>query len=255
MVEFIIFIIGVCIGSFVNVLGDRLPLGKDIFLGRSVCDHCKKKLGILDLIPVVSYIFLTGKCRYCYKHISIQYPVVEVAVALGFVYIYIKQLALFLPSPFIIGTIFLWIIYSLLIAIVISDWKYLIIPNSLVFAISILTLLFLLYYSPTLLGIRVVTAACSFLFLWIIYLFTKGKGMGFGDVKYSIFMGLFLGYPETIIAFYLAFLTGAGAGIILLLLGRARFGQHIPFGPFLVLATIVTFIWKNELLSLFLRLF
>lgn len=246
MIEFIIFLLGLCIGSFVNVLGDRLPLGKDIFMSRSVCDHCKKRIKAIDLIPVVSYLLLSGRCRFCHKKISIQYPLVELTTAFTFVGIYTSNLP---------HAIFLIIVFSLFIAIVIADIKYLIIPNSLVFILVALCLVFILVYSPTFLVNRLITALGAFAFLWFIYAVTKGRGMGFGDVKFSVVMGLFLGYPEIIIAFYIAFLTGAAAGIILLLTGRSRLGQHIPFGPFLVWGTVATFIWKNQLLEIFLRLF
>ncbi|MBI2029453.1 prepilin peptidase [Candidatus Gottesmanbacteria bacterium] len=245
MIELTIFIIGVCIGSFVNVLGMRLAKGKNIFNDRSVCDHCHKKLLAIDLIPVLSYFMLGGKCRFCHRKISIQYPIVELTTAFAFLGIYTAGFP---------HTVFLMVVFSLFLAIVIADWKYLIIPNSLVFALISISLLFNIVYSPQLLMNRLLTSIGAFAFLWIIYTLTRGKGMGFGDVKFSLVMGLLLGYPQIIIAFYIAFLTGAGVGIILLLLHKAKFGQHIPFGPFLVLATIVTFIWEKQLLIIFLKI-
>lgn len=244
MIELIIFITGLCIGSFINVLGDRLPKGKNVLNDRSVCDHCHSKLLAIDLIPVLSYFMLGGKCRFCHRKISIQYPIVELVTAFAFLGIYTAGFP---------HTVFLMTVFSLFLAIVIADWKYLIIPNSLVFILISISLLFNIIYSPQLLLNKLLTSLGAFVFLWIIYTLTRGKGMGFGDVKFSLVMGLFLGYPQIVIAFYIAFLTGAGVGIILLLLHKAKFGQYIPFGPFLVLATIATFIWEKQLLIIFLK--
>lgn len=246
MMEVLFFTLGLFIGSFLNVLSDRLPKDEDVFWGRSHCDHCKKKLRPLDLIPVLSYIFLRAKCRYCHKKISIKYPAVELSTGLGFVYIYSYS-----SSP--ISLIFLLLLFSIFVVIFMSDLQYLIIPNTVVFPGVILVLLYKLIYFHGSLIPNIIAGFGAFLFLYFLYLITRGRGMGFGDVKFSLIMGILLGFPEIVIAFYIAFLTGAFVSFILLLLGRVHFGQQIPFGPFLVLSTIITYLWRENLLALFLK--
>lgn len=243
MIAVFIFILGAFIGSFLNVLADRLPKGEQVIKGRSYCDHCKKKLSPFDLVPVLSYLFLRGQCRSCHKKISVKYPLVELATGLGFAYLYSHS-----------ASIFLFILFSILVVIFMSDLQYLIIPNTVVIPGIFLVLVYKFLYSPQSLITAIITALGAFLFLYFLYLVTRGRGMGFGDVKFSLLMGLLLGFPEIVIAFYIAFLTGAFVSLILLLLGRVHFGQQIPFGPFLVLATIITYLWRENLLTLFLKL-
>jgi leader peptidase (prepilin peptidase)/N-methyltransferase len=146
-----------------------------------------------------------------------------------------------------------------LIVIFFIDLEHQIIPDEILLPLIVLfsiRQIFLLFslspitypLSPTF------SAIGAFLFLFIIYLVTKGKGMGFGDVKFAFLMGLVLGYPKIIVAFYLAFLTGALVGIILILGRKAKFGQKIAFGPFLALSTIISFLWGDKILSLALKI-
>lgn len=247
----IIFLLGLCIGSFLNVVSDRLPKNKSLG-GRSHCDHCKKMLSGLDLIPVFSFLFLRGRCRYCKKKISVKYIFVELLTGILFLFIF-----LVVPPQFTFLSLSLFfsllVIYSCLIGILSSDVKYRIIPDELtgiflVFTLYIRFVTHTLFWESLLSGIIL----CS-VFL-ILYVITRGRGMGMGDVKFAFPMGIFLGFPYVIVGFYVAFLTGALISIILIIVGKKRFGQTIAFGPFLVFATIVSNFFGQPLWDIFQKL-
>ena len=224
---------GLAVGSFLNVLIDRLPQGKNVLTGRSVCDHCGKKLRWFELVPLLSFFIQGGRCRRCHKKLSWQYPIVELATAVGFVIV--------VPSY--------WIIFSSLLVIFVADFKYQIIPDSMII-IGVIGVI----GAVGVIGENVLAgigASLFFLFLWVI---TRGKGMGLGDVKLAFLMGLLLGFPNIIIASYLAFLTGAGVGVILILLGKKKLKEKIAFGPFLVAGTVIAFLWGEQLLAVWRRL-
>ncbi|MBI2612165.1 prepilin peptidase [Candidatus Gottesmanbacteria bacterium] len=238
----ILFLLGICIGSFLNVVSDRLPRGLTLG-GRSRCDHCKKILGILDLVPVISYLLLSGKCRYCKRKIAWQYTAVEIVTGITFVILYIF-------FPLNLSFFFRLILYSCLIAIFLADIKFRIIPDQLVILMGIAAIM-LRFWDVTFGWEAILSGlALSFIFL-ILYLLTSGRGMGMGDVKFAFVMGLMLGFPVVIVGFYVAFLTGALVSIILILGGKKRFGQTIAFGPFLVLATVISDIFGDRLWELF----
>lgn len=225
----ITFLIGLCVGSFLDVLADRLPRGEDVLWGRSHCDYCKKNLRWFELIPVVSYVLQGGRCGRCHKTLSIQYPLSELVTGLGFLFLY--------PS------IPLMIVFSVLVVIFLSDFHTQIIPDSMVALGSIGAILYHISYAT------IVSAIVSFAFLYILWTVTRGRGMGFGDVKYAFFMGLFLGFPNIVVGLYVAFLTGAVTGVILILTGKKRWKSAIAFGPFLVVGTVVAFLWGQNILA------
>ena len=217
-----LFLLGLCLGSFINCLVYRLNHGLSPLVGRSFCPQCKHQLAWRDNIPLISFILLRGKCRYCHSPISVQYPLVELATGILTVSIFNFQFSI----------INLLIVYAL-IAIFVSDLRYGTIPDEIVLPAIGLSL----FKANFLAGLG---AAGFFLALVLI---TRGQGMGLGDVKLAALMGLFLGYPKIILALYLAFLTGAFFGVILILLKKKRFGEHIPFGPFLTTSTIIAIFW------------
>jgi len=244
-----IFTLGLCIGSFLNVLIYRLPRSLSI-LGRSFCPKCKKKISWRDNIPILSFIFLKGRCRFCQSPISIQYPLVELATGI---------LTLFIVHYILIydvwaGVYFLFIIYSLIV-IFVSDLRYQIIPDRIVYPAIFATFIYqIIFHTPEYEKYLLTGFAAAGFFLFL-YFLTKKKGMGLGDVKLAGLMGLILGWPKIIVALCLAFLTGATIGVIMVLIGKKKFGEHIPFGPFLVGATIVSFFLGEQILNWYLKLF
>ncbi|MFH1833237.1 MAG: prepilin peptidase [Candidatus Levyibacteriota bacterium] len=262
MVIFLLFFLGLGIGSFLNVVIDRLPRGESVFKGRSHCEACKKKLAWYDLIPFVSFIILKGRCRYCHSPISFYYPVVELTTGITFVLVF-----LFFPNEnikyqisnikYFAELIYYLFIVSSLIVIFFIDLKYGIIPDRILLVAVVATFAYVSLILNSLFLIHLLAGFGAFFFFLLIFLITKGKGMGFGDVEYVFLAGLFLGFPKIIIALYMAFIIGAFVALALVIAGRKKFSKDtIPFGPFLVLGTLLAFFYSHEIIELipFLRL-
>lgn len=244
-----IFILGLCIGSFLNCVIYRLEEGKKLS-GRSFCPHCKHTLKWLDLFPIFSFIFLAGKCRYCQKKISVQYPLVEFLNAVLFLAIF---LFLGLSQP--LNLIFLFYIASSLVVIFVYDLKHYEIPDKVLFPAIAVALIYNLFFNFNLIinyGIAVVIAAGFFL---AIFVFSGGKWIGFGDVKFAILMGLLLGISKVLTALFLAFLFGAIISIILLSFYGKKMKSEVPFGPFLVMGTFLALFYGEKIVKWYLSFF
>lgn len=225
--------VGLALGSFLGAFTHRLPRKESFVEGRSRCPHCRAEIKWYDNIPLFSFLLLGGRCRSCGQKISVRYPLIELATALGILGIYILNL----KSP-----IFLILVLLLTISIFVIDLEKKIIPDELIFLGLGLTILALLLGWDDNFYLHFLGGFSSSFFLLLIHLVTKGKGMGLGDVKYALFAGTFLGWPGAISWLFLSFLTGAGVGVILILLGKARLGRHIPFGPFLAVSFLLTWL-------------
>lgn len=252
IIAYLLFFLGLSIGSFLNVLIYRLPNGLRL-AGRSICPHCKKKIAWHDNIPLLSFVLLRGKCRQCRSPIGWQYPAVELATGVLFVLVFlllgIKNQELRIMDLVTLGY-YLFII-SALIAIFFADLRYGIIPDKIVYPLIVLSLVYLLLIHYSLFITHFLSAFGAFAFLLLLFLITRGRGMGFGDVKLAFLIGLFLGFPKIVIVLYVAFLTGAAVSLILVLWGKKKFsGGTIPFGPFLVFGAFVAFFAGKELLRL-----
>jgi len=235
----VIFLCGLIVGSFLNVVIYRLPRELDFVKGRSFCPKCKHKISWFDNVPILSFLMLRGRCRFCQSPISWRYPAVELLTGGLFLLGYLSHLSNLS-----------FVLFSGLIVIFFIDLEHQIIPDEIVIPLSIIFIVFALITNYQLLITNYFLSGLgSFLLLLLLYLVTCGKGMGFGDVKLAFLMGLVLGFPKIVVAFYLAFLTGAIAGVILILLGRAKFKQKIAFGPFLVLGTVVSSLWGDKILK------
>ncbi len=256
MFLFFIFVLGLFIGSFINVLADRLPRNESVIKSRSRCDKCKKTLKWYDLIPLLSFIILKGKCRYCSIPLSFYYPIIEFTTGTMF-----AITTLFVVNNFqlpitnyqlLITLIYHLFIISSLIVIFFADLKYGIIPDKIIFPAIFVSLLYIILNTYYL--IPILSAVGAGLFFLLLFLITKGHGMGFGDVKFSFLIGLILGFPNIIVSLYVAFLTGAIVGCILIIWRKKRlFGTAIPFGPFLVIGTLTAIFFGDTLIQTFLR--
>lgn len=256
LIYLFIFLIGLAIGSFLNCFLYRFK--EEISLsGNSFCPKCKHKLSAFDLVPLFSYIFLRGKCRYCDEKISWQYPLVELVTGLGFVYIFawINPIEIFGLLKFgLISAIF-----SLLVFIFVYDLKYFIIPNKIIYSAIILAglrvvLVSFIAGSLSVFSYYLLSAVGAFLFFFMIHYFTEGKGIGFGDVRFAFFMGLFLGFPNVLVGLFLAFVLGAIVGLLLMLAKKKGRKDKLPFGPFLIIGTIAAFFWGEIIIKLYLSL-
>lgn len=250
------FLIGLCVGSFLNVLIDRLPRNESI-LGRSYCENCKKTLKPLDLIPIISFFYLKGKCRYCRSPLSYQYPLIEFLT--GFLFVltafYFSSGTIFPPKTVqpmadIFQLIYYFSIVSCLVVVFFADLKYGIIPNKIIFPAIIFSLLFLIIFNSHSTLNYLFSGLGAFVFFLALYLLTKGRGMGFGDVKFAFLIGVFLGFPGTFFALYVAFLTGGLVGLILILWKKKKMKYAIPFGPFLVIGVFISLFFQNQLKSI-----
>lgn len=256
------FIFGIFIGSFLNVLVDRIPRNEGFLTGRSYCESCKKPLQWLDLLPIISFVALKGKCRYCHSPIGFWYPLVEVSTGVMFVatFFFVTQTS----STYHVSSImygiqsayFLFVISSLIV-IFFTDLKYGIIPDKILYPLTFVSFLYVLLTTQYMILPHLLSGVGAMFFFLVLFLGTKGRGMGFGDVKYAFFMGLLLGFPNIIVGLYIAFLTGAILASILVVWGKKKFrGGTIPFGPFLVLGTtIALFFGKNIIPFILTRFF
>ena len=238
-------VLGAILGSFLNALSFRFNTGKTLG-GRSRCMHCNHTLSAFDLIPILSYVFLRGRCRYCHARISIQYPLVEGAAALLAVGMYIVH-----PEPLAYG---FWLLVSLvLLFIVVYDARHTIIPTSASVSLGILALLSLFiefgegisFMLPTL-G-EVLAGPLLALPLLLLSLVSGGKWMGWADSGLELSLGWLLGISLGATALMIAFWAGAFVGVFLILFLNAwqRGKKHltmrseVPFAPFLVFGALL----------------
>jgi prepilin signal peptidase PulO-like enzyme (type II secretory pathway) len=240
------FVIGLFFGSFLNVVICRFPEMKDIFFGRSYCPKCKKTISFYDLIPLLSYLILLGRCRSCGKPISIQYPIVEIITGL-----------LFALSYYISGFNFLLIFYlpifMLLILIFVYDLKHLEIPEVfswLFLALAILAGLFANIYS---LDSFLLGGLIGGGILGILVGISDERWMGSGDIKIGLGFGFLLGYPRALLFLLLSFVIGSLIGVFLILLKKGKLKSQVPFAPFLIISAIITLIYGQQLIDLYLN--
>ncbi len=242
-----VFIFGVCIGSFLNCVIYRLEHKKSL-AGRSFCPHCKHVLNWQDLFPVFSFLFLKGKCRYCSKSISIQYPLVELAAGILFVLIFWK---FWLGDLF--ALCFMFYVMSALIVIFVYDLKHYIIPDKILFPAIGIALVYRLIFSASLFFNYLLSAVIACGFFLAIYLVSQGKWMGFGDVKLAVLLGLLLGVPNIFAGLFLAFFFGAIIGVALMILKKKGLKSEIPFGPFLIAGAFIAMLWGGQIIQWYLQ--
>ncbi len=241
----IIFIFGAIIGSFLNVVVYRHNTGKSFVTGRSKCLNCNKDLRWYELVPILSFIFLRGRCSECKSRISFQYPLVELLTGLVFVFMVQNFGVTFI-------TIFYLIIASILVTISVYDFRHKIIPNDMVFTFDLAALIVLFlthsFAKPFLTGTLYDLAAGPILFIFFasLWFVSRGKWMGFGDAKLALGVGWLLGFSGGIFAIIMAFWIGAAVSIVLLILQKinlSRLGltikSEIPFAPFIILALFI----------------
>lgn len=256
-----IFLLGTIIGSFLNVVIYRFNTGKTLVKGGSICMTCNKKLCWYELIPVFSFLIQSGKCRKCASNISHQYPIVELATGLLFALLAVHFLPILLISQF--KFIFLMSIYafvfSLLMVIVVYDIRHKIIPDKLVYAFILISfsLLFIdstglnsIFVLPTFMNVLAGPILASpFALLWLV---SRGAWMGLGDAKLVLGIGWMLGLSTALTAVTLSFWIGAIVSVSLLLLSSKKMNMktEVPFAPFLIIGTLVAFLYNIDIFSL-----
>jgi prepilin signal peptidase PulO-like enzyme (type II secretory pathway) len=261
-VAFFLFIFGLAIGSFLNVIIYRAIHGDSPLRGRSYCDNCKKPIAWYDNIPLISFIILRRRCRYCKTPIPWEYPAVELLTATLFVWWYAVGFTFFQLSsqPLnIIQPIFWLSVGILFLIITFTDLSYMIIPDSSVILLTAISLLYRIYLLST--GVMqtqdfmrslIMAVAASLFFLALVAL-TRGKGMGLGDVKVVFPLGFIVGFPSFLVSLLVACITGALVGVILLALQKKKLKGIIPFGPFLIFGSVVGLVWGDQIVRWYLR--
>lgn len=247
-----IFILGMIIGSFLNVVIYRFNTGRGLG-GRSMCFTCRRTLSWHELVPVVSYINQRGKCYGCNSKISVQYPIVEVLTGFVFVSVFLKVLSLDFANFWVtvFYMVFFMYLFSILIVISVYDYHHQVIPDKLVWLFNFLTLVatvfafgdgFTLQVPPIMTLLAGPITALPLFFLWLV---TKGKGMGFGDVKLALGIGWLLGLSGSLAALMLSFWIGSFISILFLLISKRKINMklQIPFGPFMCTAAFIVFIF------------
>lgn len=259
----VLFFLGAAVGSFINVVISRSLEHQQWMKGRSHCDHCQKKIAWFDLFPLLSFFILKGKTRCCQKKLSINHPVVEFLTGTLFVWWFWGGSLFFqlTKAPFQIIQPFFWLMVGLLLLIIfLIDLKSMIIPDWAVGSLLGLTLLYRLLLTSTgvmeksdLISTFLASIGVVF-FFFCLWFFTKGKGMGFGDVKFSLPMTLILGWPLILVGLFLAFNLGALVGVILIFVKNKKIKSKIAFGPFLVMGTLLALVFGDSLISWYLNI-
>ena len=238
----ILFIIGIIFGSFYNVVGYRIPKGQSILYPSSHCTNCNHKLGFLELIPILSFVFLGGKCKKCKVKISMFYPIFEFITGCAFA---ISYIVFGLSLECLYSIIFL----SMLIILIISDYQTMIIPDSVLVFFSLL-LMFCKFFISGIesIGISLLHALAAFIFMLALkllgdFLFKKDS-MGGGDIKLLAVFGFVLGFPLSIVSVFLSAFIALPISLVVLKLKKTH---EIPFGPYLAVSAIIIFLTQIDI--------
>lgn len=236
--------VGLIFGSFTNVLIARIPAGESIVTPPSHCPHCGHRLGVLDLVPVLSWLWLKGKCRYCRERIRPRYPLVELLTAALFI-------GVFLRWGLSAWTLAGWALTVILVACSFIDLDEGIIPDVITIPGVILGLavsFFTLGFLPALWGALAFGGV-----LFLVAVISNG-GMGGGDVKLAAVIGSFTGLPGAFITLLLSSFLGAVYGVTLMLVGRAGRKTPVKFGPFLAVAAYTAYLFASEIIAWYMGL-
>jgi len=242
MAPVLIIILGLVVGSFLNVVICRLHKEVSFLGGRSYCPFCQHTLGFWDLLPLFSFIFLRGRCHYCRKPISWQYPLVEAATALAFLIIYLRY---GLAPEFFVYSVF----SCFLIVIFTYDYRYYLILDKITVPAMVVALIlsvFVLKISGWHLLYGFFLGGGFFLLQFLV---SKGKWVGGGDIRLGALMGLMLGYKYLLVALFAAYVLGSLIGILLIIFGKKGWTSQVPFGTFLSAGTFAAFIFGPSVID------
>ena len=240
-----IFIYGILIGSFLNVCIYRIPNNESIVFPASHCTCCQTYLKPLDLIPVFSYLFLKGKCRYCQTKFSIRYPSVEILTGIIFLFLFFKYN---LTVDFFLYAF----LASILIAIAFIDYDHQIIPDVLVVLGFLGGFILMICRQP----VDFKDILFGFLLgggLFLLIAVVSSGGMGGGDIKLMAMLGIWFGVKGILLIIFLSFVIGAVYSVPLLVSKKYNRKQVIPFGPFIVIATFLTVFYYKEIVTFYLN--
>lgn len=246
---FIVFIFGLIMGSFLNVCISRIPEGKSIAYPASHCSNCKTELKPWDLIPLMSYGLLRGRCRYCSEKLSIEYPAMELFCALLYLSVY---LTFGLSYSLIKGIVFV----SIALVIGVIDYKTQDVYTSTTITGGIIGIIFIAFeaivFQVNPLSYIAGSAISAVFIGLIVYL---SKGMGEGDIEIAAICGAFLGFKLSIVALFLALVLGGVGAALIMLTKKKKRSDAIAFGPYLFLGAYISMILGERLIEYYLLLF
>jgi prepilin signal peptidase PulO-like enzyme (type II secretory pathway) len=265
MVLFVVFVglIGAVFGSFIDAVSWRLRTKRNFVTGRSECEHCHHRLGVLDLIPIFSWLMLRGKCRYCKKPITPLAPVIEATMALLFILSYLYW-PLGIETWQSVTLLVLWLSYLVMLGILfVYDLRWQLLPDTLVYPLILLGFIdaglrisltadasTATYASHVVLGVAAMAGVYA-----LLYLVSRGKWVGLGDVKLAVFMGAVLGWQKTLVVLMLANVIGLLVVAPGLLTRRLTPKSHVPFGPFMIAAFIIVGLFGDAVINWYLTTF
>ncbi len=242
-------VLGLIWGSFLNVVAYRVPRGESLIFPPSHCPNCDHRLGSLDLVPVLSFLMMKGRCRYCGEKISWQYPLIEMITGVGFAVIWLYMAP---SSGAEIALVALnWLLYSLLIVIFLVDYKEMIIPDEFNLGIGFLAIIKMIIsqsYRTELLGFVVCGA-----FILLIVVLTNGMGMG--DAKMFAVLGLWFGFKNGLFVLLFSIVIGAVLSVFLLATKVKTRKDRIPFGPFISMAAIFGIFFADPIMNWYFQWF
>jgi len=251
----IFVLLGMIVASFLNVCADRLPAGQSLVYPPSHCPACSRRLAAKDLIPIFSYLWLRGRCRYCKAPIPRRVLWVEIATAALFGLAY-WQYGLGIELPIALFYI------SLFMVIFVIDFEHGLILNKIVYPALVVALLLSVFFTIFLPDVSIVPSIAraaigggiGFVLFLLVAIVSRG-GMGFGDVKLAALIGLATGFPLVIVALLMGIILGGLVAVILLGFKIRKRKEAIPFGPFLAVAAVVTLLWGSDILNWYLGIF
>ena len=257
MIVAALFLLGLAFGSFLNVLVWRTKNGTSAIKGRSKCPHCHHQLAWFDLIPVISWVWLKRRCRYCQKPIHIQYPTVELLAAglFGLSYHAWPYELITVEAKLYFAS---WLVALLLmIGLAVYDLRWMILPDKFTFTligVSSAAVLINGFNEPALITEATGGAAVAWLFFGALYYGSGGRWLGGGDLKFALSMGLWLGLDHIAVGLALSFYSASAVVIPLLAFKKLKRTQPVPFGPFLILGTIIATLYAQELIDWYLEI-
>ncbi|MDR3598295.1 prepilin peptidase [Clostridium sp.] len=241
----LIFILGLVIGSFLNVCIYRIPMEESIAFPPSHCTNCEHRLKPLDLIPILSYICLGGRCRYCNQQISARYPIIEGLNGILYLLVYLKFGLTIIALKYCI-------LASILIVIGMIDYDTQFVFTSTTVFGGIIGIIFIIIqaiiYKNGIIDL-ILGGLVGFAIIGLIVFFTKG--MGEGDIEIAAVCGLFLGVKGILLGLFLAIIIGGLAGVIILCLKLKKAKEKIAFGPFIALGSLISMLLENEILRVY----
>lgn len=238
---------GMALASFLNVVIDRLPRSESLFAPPSHCPSCGHRLAVKDLIPVISYLCLSGHCRYCQAPIPKRLPLLEAGMGVAFALLYWHYgMTLKLAV-----TLFYVCLFT---TIMVIDLEEGIIPNKIVYPASVVSLLIATFMPGQNIVNALIGSGVGFGIFLLIVVISRG-GMGLGDVKMAALVGTALGFPMVLVAIMLAIFGGGLVAIVLLIARKKGMKEGIPFAPYLSLGTMATLLWGTDILKWYLGLF